>query len=359
LKVVHADSARFWRGGQNQVLLTAAGMAARGHQVWLACQTGGALEQRARGVGLQVRPMAFHGELSPGALMGLARLYREVRPDVVHLHDPHAITAGLGASSLAPGSRRIASRRVDFPLRGTLSRWKYGACRCVIAVSRAIADRLQRDGVPPERIRLIYEGVPDHTARPGGRQALEALGVPADAMVVGNVAALTDHKDHSTLIAAAARVKARLPRVWFVIVGEGELRASLEQQARELDVADRVVFTGFRDDLDRLLPAFTVFCLSSHMEGLGTSVLDAMAFSRPVVATAAGGIPEAVEDDVTGRLVPPRDAQALADTLVQLLQDPSRLQALGTAGRLRYEQRFTAERMVEETLAVYSEAEPR
>ena len=149
-----------------------------------------------------------------------------------------------------------------------------------------------------------------------------------------------------------------MPEVRFVIVGEGELRGELEERTRALGLGDRVLFTGFRDDLDRLLPAFTVFALSSHMEGLGTSLLDAMVFSRPVVATAAGGIPEAVEDGVTGRIVPPRDAAALAQALVAVLGDVPRRRAMGAAGRLRFEQRFTADRMIEETLAVYAEHAP-
>jgi glycosyltransferase involved in cell wall biosynthesis len=116
-----------------------------------------------------------------------------------------------------------------------------------------------------------------------------------------------------------------------------------------------VIFTGFRTDLDRLVPAFDVFCLSSHMEGLGTSLLDAMAFARPVVATRAGGIPEAVEDGRTGLLVPPRDPRALASALESLLADAGRARALGEAGRRRFLERFSSAHMVEETLKVFAE----
>jgi glycosyltransferase involved in cell wall biosynthesis len=242
---------------------------------------------------------------------------------------------------------------VDFPLRGPLSRFKYRSCRGVIAVSRKIADVLGRHGLAQDRIRVVYEGVPDRPPLPGGFAALAELGIPAGCPVVGNVAALTDHKDHATLIEAAARVRLRVPEARFVIVGEGPLRSRLEALARERGLGDRLVFAGFRHDLDRLFPAFTVFCLSSHMEGLGTSLLDAMAFSRPVVATAAGGIPEAVEDGVTGRVVPVRDPAALADVLVETLADPARARALGAAGRRRFEERFTAERMVDDTLYAY------
>ena len=116
---------------------------------------------------------------------------------------------------------------------------------------------------------------------PADADQLEALGVPGDALVVGNVAALTEHKDHDTMIRAAAQVVERQPRARFVIVGDGELRESLGALAASLGVAEHVVFTGFRKDIDRLMPAFDVFCLSSILEGLGTSLLDAMSFSVP------------------------------------------------------------------------------
>ena len=354
MRVLHVDTAAGWRGGQNQVLLAAGGMRALGHEVRVACRAGGALEGRARAAGLAVEPLPFAGDLGPFGLLGLWRLVRRFRPEALQLHDPHAVSAGL----LAAGRRAplVATRRVDFPLRGALSRRKYAACRRVIAVSSAIRQVLLRDGLDAGRLRLVYEGVPDRPPQPGGRQALRELGVPEGARVVGNVAALTDHKDQRTLLRAAAEVLRARPEACFVIVGEGELRAELERLAGELGLGPRCRFAGFRGDLDRLMPAFDVFCLSSHMEGLGTSLLDAMCFARPVVATAAGGIPEAVEDGVTGRLAPPRDPAALARALLEALESDERRRAWGAAGRARFLRLFTAERMVAQSLAVYAEA---
>jgi glycosyltransferase involved in cell wall biosynthesis len=225
----------------------------------------------------------------------------------------------------------------------------------VIVASRAIGSVVEEGGVPSPRLRLVYEGVPDRATAPGGREALRGLGIPDGVPVVGNVAALTGHKDHATLVEAMALLRRRLPEARLVVAGEGELRPALEARVRERGLEDRVVFAGFRRDLDRLLPAFSVFCLSSHLEGLGTSLLDAMAFGLPVVATAAGGIPEAVEDGVTGRLTPPRDPAALADALADVLGDEERRRAYGAAGRRRFLERFTADHMVEETLRVLEE----
>jgi glycosyltransferase involved in cell wall biosynthesis len=145
----------------------------------------------------------------------------------------------------------------------------------------------------------------------------------------------------------------RRPDVRFVIVGDGPLRRELEARIGEQGLGGRVVLAGFRSDVDRLLPAFSVFCLSSHLEGLGTSLLDAMAFGLPVVATAAGGIPEAVEHGVTGLVVPVRRADALGQALLEVLDDGDLRRRLGAAGRARFLERFTADRMVEETLRVY------
>ena len=353
MRVLHVDSARGWRGGQAQVLLSARAMAERGHAVLLACQRGGTLERRARAAGIDAVAMRFSGDLSPAAWLPLSRATTRFRPDVLQLHDPHALIAGFVAAGRA---RLVATRRVDFALQGTFSRAKYKRCQRVIAVSRRIADVLRAGGIAPERLRVVYEGVRDRAAQPGGRETLHALGVPRGSLVVGNVAALTDHKDHSTLLAAAAELLKQRADVSFVILGEGELRAALEAHAAHLGLGARCLFLGFRDDLDALIPAFDVFCLSSHMEGLGTSLLDAMCFARPVVATSAGGIPEAVADGISGTLVPPRDPQALARALAELLEGPDRRAAYGAAGRRIFEERFTEARMVEETLRVLEEA---
>jgi L-malate glycosyltransferase len=355
MRLLHVDSARTWRGGQNQVLLTAQGMSALGHEVTVAACRGGVLAARARAAGLRVVELPFRGDLSPGAALGLLRLLRAEGFDVVQVHDPHAVTAAALAARWAPRTRFVATRRVDFHLKGALSRLKYRAFGRIVAVSRAIARVLNDDGIAADRVRVVYEGVCDRTPASGGVEALVAMGVPTGCLVVGNVAAMTDHKDQLTLLEAAALVLARRRDVRFVVIGDGELRSVLERRARQPDLDGWVYMPGFRTDLDRLIPAFTVFCLSSHMEGLGTTLLDAMAFGRPIVATAAGGIPEAVRDGVNGLVVPIRDPARLAEALLTLLGDNGRREAMGREGRQLFEREFSAQRMVEATLAVYRE----
>lgn len=355
MRILHVDSARSWRGGQNQVLLSAQGMKRQGHDVAIAACRGGVLETRAAEAGIHTRRIAFRGDLSPAAVVRLAREMRDFRPDIVHAHDAHALSAALFAIRIARTGVLVAARRVDFSLRGAFSRFKYRQARRVIAASRAIASILERDGISPEHIRVVYEGVKDRAPKAGGRELFLQLGIPEKAHVVGNIAALTDHKDHITLIEAAAIVLKRRKDVRFVIAGEGELRPVLEQRLREVGLEDKVLLLGFRSDIDVLLPSFSIFCLSSHMEGLGTSLLDAMAFGLPIVATRAGGIPEAVEDGITGRVVEPRDPSGLAEALIELLENAEIRSAMGKAGRTSFETRFIADRMVENTMKVYEE----
>jgi glycosyltransferase involved in cell wall biosynthesis len=156
------------------------------------------------------------------------------------------------------------------------------------------------------------------------------------------------------LIEAAMLVLPHVPDARFVIAGEGELRPALERQIREHHLEKHVLLAGFRPDALSLHKAFDVFVMSSITEGLGTSLLDAMACGKPIVATTAGGIPEVVVDGETGFLVAPRDHEAMASAIVTLLKDESLRRRMGDAGRARARVHFSAERMVQDTLRVYA-----
>ena len=145
-----------------------------------------------------------------------------------------------------------------------------------------------------------------------------------------------------------------MPDVRFVIFGEGELRDALERQVRDYHLEKHVLLPGFRTDVLGCLKSFDLFVMSSVTEGLGTSLLDAMACARPIVATRAGGIPEVVDDGVTGLLVPPRDHAAMAQAIVAHVEDEPTRRAMGYAGFARVNEQFTVERMVAATADVYA-----
>lgn len=354
MRILHVDTATEWRGGQNQIVVTAEGQKALGHEVLVFANASGQLAERSLAAGLAVHRAAVgRGDLSPRTIGAIGDATGAFAPDVIHVHESHGLVGALlAARRAAPRPLVVASRRVDFSL-GFVSRLKYGRLDRILAVSRAVREVLIAGGLSAERVVLVHEGVKDRPPAPGGREALAALGVPAGAPVIGNVAQLVDHKDHATLLRAAAIVLKARPETRFVICGDGPLREELLAQARSLGIAEHVIFAGFRGDLDALIPAFDIFCLSSHLEGLGTSVLDAMCFGIPVVATRAGGIPDSVVDGETGRLAPPRDHQALAAALSEVLASPEIRARYGAAGRARFAKEFTSAAMVEATLAAY------
>jgi glycosyltransferase involved in cell wall biosynthesis len=292
----------------------------------------------------------------------LARVIKKLQPNVIHAHDAHGVAMASLALSLGAASAKngeaplVVSRRVDFHLRGnSFSRWKHRQVDCFIAASEAIRQMLLADGVPDERTVTVHEGIDvDHVRATPAVNVHEAFFLPHNAPVVGNVAALVPHKGQRHLIEAAHIVVQRLPDVRFVILGEGELREQLERLVREYHLEKHVFLPGFRTDVLGCLKSFDLFVMSSVTEGLGTSLLDAMACARPIVATQAGGIPEVVDDGVTGVLVPPRDHKAIADAIVALIQDPGRRTAMGAAGFARVNERFTVERMIAGTAAVYA-----
>lgn len=355
---LHIDTARTWRGGQNQVLLTVNGLRALGQRAALVAHPDGELRQRAA-EGLELIPLAPRTEIDLTAAWRLSRIIRRLGPQVVHAHDPHGVAMAALALSMTtakPSPKLVASRRVDFHLKGnSLSRWKNRQVDCFIAASEAIREMLVSDGVPRDRTVTVHEGIDvDRIVATPAVNVHETLWLPHHAPLVGNVAALVPHKGHRYLIDAAHLVHREIPDARVVIFGEGELREHLEHLVHEHGLAKHVLLPGFRTDVIGCIKGLDVFVMSSVTEGLGTSLLDAMACARPIVATRTGGIPEVVADGITGVLVPPRDAQALARAIVALLSDESRRHQYGQAGLSRVRERFTVDRMVDDTAGVYS-----
>ena len=355
---LHVNTQKTWGGGEQQTLLLARGLVERGHQATVVCQPGSPLAERCRRAGLPVEELRMRGEADFRAAWALRRIIRQGGYDIVHLHTAHAHTLGAAAVCLARRCRCIVSRRVIAPVAvGLLSAFKYhhGVAR-YIAISEAVRDTLLRGGVEPERVVVVHSGIElDRLAGATAAGLREELGLPTEAPVVGHVGALTRAKGQRTLLEAVPLVLEAEPQARFVIVGDGELGEALQARARELDIAERVVFTGFRSDVPRLLALFDVFCMPSLSEGLCTSALEALALSKPVVASAVGGLPEIVRDGQTGLLVPPGDAKALAEALVRLLRDRQLAATLGQRGKRLVEAEFTADAMVEGTLRVYRE----
>lgn len=361
---LHIDTARTWRGGQNQVLLTVNGLRAIGHRAALVAHPNGELRKRAQ-EGLDLIPISPLSEIDLHAAWRLARVVGRLAPDVIHAHDPHGVAMAATALSLGAASRwkqakrapaLVAARRVDFHLKpNSLSRWKYRQVDCFVCASGAIRQMLVGDGIPAERTVAVHEGIDvDHIDAAPLVNVHETLFLPHHAPLIGNVAALVPHKGQRYFIEAAHLVVQKIPDARFVILGEGELREHLEHLVHEHHLEKHVLLPGFRTDVIGCIKGFDLFVMSSVTEGLGTSLLDAMACRKAIVGTRAGGIPEVVDEGRTGLLVEPRNPQQLADAVIRLINDGPLRQQMADAGYARVRERFTVERMVADTADVYA-----
>jgi glycosyltransferase involved in cell wall biosynthesis len=358
---LHVNTEPTWRGGEQQTLYLLEGLEKRGHPVTLCVQRDAPLVERARDAGIDVLPMRMRGEADPVAMARLAGVIRKRRPEIVHCHTSHAHTLVAAAARLVSRRMRpriLLSRRVDFSIYRHsfigLNGFKYRLVDQIVAISERIRDVLLEDGLDASRIEVVHSGI-DPTrfsvARPCDLRA--EFGFPDTTQVIVNVAYFADHKGQRFLVEAAPKILRACPETALLLVGDGELRPALQALAAELGVAERVLFPGFRRDVPEILLGADLYAMPSLLEGLGTSVLDALVCGLPVVAARAGGIPEMIHHGENGLLVPPKDADALAEALIRLLKDPAECERFARAGPETVAERYTVDHMVEGNLRVY------
>ncbi len=360
MRIVHVNTERTWRGGESQVFNLVRGLRRLGHQVEIVAMPGGVLARRCREESLPVFDLEMRSDADILSAWRLTRRLARFPCDVLHAQTSRAHAIVLLARMLGARARCVVSRRLDFPIRKNLPNLlKYRSARvdAYIAVADVIRDVLVEAGVEAKRVTVInssielerFTGTADHRAA-----VREELGVPLDAPVIGNVAALAWHKGQKDLISCMPFVLEAFPGARLIIVGDGDEREALHRQASDSRLDGRIVFTGRRDDVPRLLTAFDVFCMPSYLEGLCNSVLEAFAMRRPVVATRAGGLPEIVSHERTGLLAPPRDPRRLAEGLIRMLSDRPLAERVAAAGYSLVHERFGVERMVSRTADLYS-----
>ncbi|MFW6221423.1 MAG: glycosyltransferase [Fibrobacterota bacterium] len=359
MRILHINDSRGWRGGENQTHLLIRGLLKAGIVCDLLAHSDGALSVRCKENGCSAYECNFHGLKSLTIPWYIRRLCSSTRYDCVHAHTARAHTyaclALAGVSSPIPlvVTRRNISR--DNP--GWSTRLKYKRAAHVIAISRAIQRQLTAMGVTASKVSVIpsgldlckYEGVPT--------LAREELGIPAEKKIIGVVAALTGEKGHETVLTAIHKLKIQQDNVHALFVGDGPLRAHLEQRVEQMKLVDDVTFTGHRTDVGSILPLMDVYVSASSHEGLGTATLDALLAGIPVVASRVGGVPEVIDDKVNGLLFETGDADELAEQVKRILCDADIRTSLINNG---YEQvkRFDIADTIARTIKIYSEVCP-
>lgn len=356
MKVLHVETGLHLYGGAQQVVYLLEGLAQRGVDNLLVCPPGAAIGTHLRNSRVRIVELPCSGDLDFGFIGRLRRTIAAHRPALVHLHSRRGADVLGGIAAQRAGVPAVLSRRVDNPENPWWARWKYRRYARVICISEGIAEVLRGEGVECERIRVVRSVVDARAwAQPATRaEFCAAFDVPQDRVIAGVVAQLIERKGHRLLFDALARL-APLTRPFVICFGQGALRATLEAQVSRLGLAGDVRFAGFREDLPRWMGALDLLVHPAYMEGLGVSLLQASAAGVPVIASRAGGMPEAVRDGDNGLLVPPGDADALQAAIERLVADPALRARLGDGGRALIAREFSPDAMVEGHLAVYHE----
>lgn len=316
---------------------------------------------QARALGTPVSALGRRPGFRPGLGWRISRLARAMGATVLHCHQYSPFVYGTIAGLLQPGLRIVYTehgRVTDAPpsSRRTWANRLLGfRPERIVAVCDDLRRFMSTEGFPASRIEVIHNGIDPRleTEAADVVRARRAIGLPADVRVVGTVARLDPVKRLDVLIEACALVRRIAPGTVLVVVGDGPTRASLERLAVERGLGDSVRFLGARDDARALVPAFDVYVNSSASEGVSLTVLEAMAAGLPVVATHVGGTPEVLTSGVTGLLVPPDSAGAIAEAVLGLLDRPDDRARLGAAARARVVHDFSLDEMVRRYLAAY------
>lgn len=356
--ILHIDTETGWRGGERQLFLLVEGLKKRKISQLILCRPGSALETRAKEAGFPTVTLPLKGEWDFASVAALRELIRAKGVRIVHAHTAKAHSIAWMAKAKLPQVRLIVSRRVDFRIRRNwFSKRKYVSPRVdlFLAVSNTIREVLVRDGVDPAKVVTVYSGIdltpPKKTPNPN--HIKKEFELQKDELVIGNVAALVDHKDQKTLLNALSLVRSDQKFKTF-IVGEGPLRKELEELARQKGLLNKVIFTGFREDIPEFLSLFDIFTLTSKEEGLGTSVLDAMSAGLPVVATNGGGIAEMLVQEKGAFISSVGDADSLAKSFKILLEDAKLRKTFGGMNK-EFVRKFSIKNTLKKTeLAYYS-----
>jgi len=353
MRILFVTEATGWTGGANQVWLTSQELKHRGHHVVTACPPDGELSRRLSEVSIETKDFEPVQDYDLFCAWRLSETIQELAPHVVHAHHSRAHAMTWLASYLKPFPL-VVTRRVIFPIRrNPFSRWKYVSHRITryIGVCQAAADELAGVGVQRGRIRVIPSGVEMDRYEASRRMRESCDGRPPFCVImVGNHGPA---KGYEVFLRAVSLVVKEVPEARFRLVGrDTEL---LEGLIGSMGIKEYVEILGYRRDVPELLGQAHVYAMPSLMEGTGTALIEAQSAMVPVVASEVGGLPEVVDKDKTGLLVPPGDEKALAAGIVHLLRHPQQARTMARQGYERVRQRYSLESVVNSLEALYQE----
>lgn len=357
--ILHTEASNGWGGQEIRIFSEMIGMKARGHDVLLATPPDTTIYRKAKDAGIKTLAVPMDKNAFIGGVRGLYKVVKENNVDIIGTHSSRDSWIGSIAGRLA-GAKVIRYRHISSKLSTSFfTKLVYGPlCDAIITTGGSIKANITEElGISPAKVRSIPTGTDiGRFAGVSGSAVRSELDIGPDDLVLGTAAVLRSWKGHKFIVHAMPRILAEVPQARLVLAGEGPMLPYLEGWCRELGIEDNVHMIGYREDVDRVIAAFDVCVLASYAsEGIPQFVLQSMASGKPVIGTTVGGIPEVVTDGVTGLLVPPEDADAIAGAAIRLFSDADMRRRMGEAGRAVVSERHTLDVMLDSVERLYGE----
>jgi len=357
MKIIHLSAEKSWRGGEQQIAYLLQGLEKLGCKQLVVCRRNSAFEKYCVDQNIPHKSLAFRNQFDIVSSLALKKISREFEADIIHIHSSHAHAIAVWAYYLGNKTKMILARKVDFPISSNfLSKLKYNCngIAKIICVSKAIQQVMNSGIKDPRKLTVVYDGIELASIKSNSDTLRKEFNVPQDELIIANTSALAEHKDYPCYLKfvnlARKHIKAR-----FFIIGDGPMHEEIKLLAENMNLSHDLVFTGFRTDIKKILSEVDYFIMTSKTEGLGSSILDAYHHEVPVIATAAGGIPEIVIDQNTGMLVPVGDYKGVFDALQILINDGHFRNSLVQNAK-KFVQSFDISSLSEKTMQVYLEA---
>lgn len=358
MRVLHLSSERTWRGGEQQIAYLFGELQKAGVEQIVAVRKDSAFEQYCIKNNIPHVACGFSGDLNFRTALQVKKYCRENNIELMHAHTAAGHAIAVLSQILGNSCPLVLSRRVIFkPNNNPFSKFKYNyhGIKKIICVSDAVRQVLSNYVNHPEKLTTINDGI--DLARFSNTKKSNVLhkeyNLPDDVKIIANVAALTIEKDYDTFLNTIKHLQGKLPAKYFII-GEGEEREYITQKIKELNLSNDVIMTGFRNDLEKILPEVDLLLFTTQKEGFGSILLDAFACGVPVVATNAGGVVEIVKHNVNGLLAPVKDDAQLAKNVLQLMSNNNLRQQLINSAKEDVKG-FSKEEMASKTLEVYQQ----
>jgi glycosyltransferase involved in cell wall biosynthesis len=318
MKILHIDTGKEWRGGQRQVYFLHKGLLEKGFESFVAANKNGKLVDK---ISENCIPFKFSNEIGISTFLSLKKIINDLNPDIVHSHDAHSLTLAVFAKYLGNDFKLIHTRRVSFKIKNKLTnKFKYLNKNIdrFVAISKSVKDVLVSSYIPENKIDIIYSGI--DFKYPNGYNCVDfILKLKNTNKIIGCIANFSADKDHITLIEAFNILYKNRQDVYLILVGGGELLNEIKLFSKSLPCTNNIIFTGYQENIYNYLKCFDVFAITSKNEGLCTSIIDALSFGIPVVATRVGGIPELICENKNGYLCEAGDYENIAKRLHSLL----------------------------------------